>query len=106
MSRRKRVEDVGPVRGVYDLGMELDPVQASIGALARRTGEPGLDASAVKPGGGSNTVSRWLIQHCWSLGSPTSRRPESRTVSGVRPNSPAGAPSTRPPSDWTIACIP
>ena len=29
----------------------------------------------MKPGGGSNTVSRWLIQQvCWS-GSPASRRP-------------------------------
>ena len=38
------------------------------------TGEPGLAASAVKPGGGSKTVSRWLIQHCCSAGSPASSR--------------------------------
>ena len=55
-------------------------------------------ASAVKPGGGSNTVSRCDIQHDCSAGVPASSRPGSATVSCERPNSPTSAPSTRPPS--------
>ena len=41
------------------------------------TGEAGEDASAVKPGGGSKTVSRWLIQQVCSAGRPASSRPGS-----------------------------
>jgi hypothetical protein len=60
----------------------------------------------VNPGGGSNTVSRWLIQQLCSAGSPASRVPGSATVRVERPNSPTRADSTRPPSSSTIACIP
>ena len=38
------------------------------------TGEPGLEASAVNPGGASKTESRWLIQHCCSVGQPGEQR--------------------------------
>ena len=63
-------------------------------------------ASAVKPSGASYTVSRWLIQQAWLSGVPASSRPWSVTVSCERPNSPTSAPSTRPPSVSTSACIP
>src|SRR5215211_4915790 len=63
------------------------------------TGELGDEASAVNPGGGSYTLSRWLIQHVCSCGRPANRRPGSRTVSSERPNSPASASSTRPPGE-------
>ena len=45
----------------------------------------------MKPGGGSKTVSRWLIQQVCSSGSPASSRPGSRTCSSVRPNSATSA---------------
>ena len=70
------------------------------------TGEPVEEASAVKPGGGANTVSRCDIQHVWSAGRPANRRPGSRTVSSERPNSPTSAPSTRPPSSVAMSCMP
>ena len=38
---RKRVEDLGPVRGVDDLGVELDPVEAALGVLQAATGDAG-----------------------------------------------------------------
>ena len=48
------------------------------------TGDSVLEASAVKPGGGSKTVSRWLIQHCCSSGRPSSSvPPPSRSVSSA-----------------------
>ena len=62
--------------------------------------------AAVKPGGASYTVSRCDIQHGCSAGVPASRRPWSATVSCERPNSPTSAPSTRPPSVSTSACMP
>ena len=70
------------------------------------TGDSVDDASAVKPGGGSNTVSRCDIQQDWSAGVPASSRPGSLTVSCERPNSPTSAPSTRPPATSTSACMP
>ena len=70
------------------------------------TGDSVDDASAVKPGGASNTVSRCDIQHDWSAGVPASSRPGSLTVSCERPNSPTSAPSTRPPAMSTSACMP
>ena len=71
------------------------------------TGEPGLEARALNPGGGSKTQSRWLIQHCWVSGRPDINRPPSSTSdSSVRPNSPRSAPSTRPPRARTMTCIP
>ena len=39
------------------------------------TGDAVDDASAVKPGGGSKTVSRCDIQHVCSAGRPASSRP-------------------------------
>ncbi len=39
------------------------------------TGEAVEEASAVKPGGGANTVSRWDIQQVCSRGVPASSRP-------------------------------
>ena len=42
----------------------------------------------------------------FSLGVPASSRPVSRTVRCERPNSPTSAPSTRPPSVSTSACMP
>ncbi len=70
------------------------------------TGETLDDASAVNPGGGSITVSRWLIQQVCSLGMPFNNRPGSVTVRSERPNSPTSASSTRPPSSCTSSCIP
>ena len=60
----------------------------------------------MNPGGASKTVSRCDIQHDCSAGVPASSRPGSATVSAERPNSPTSAPSTRPPSTSTSACIP
>ena len=70
------------------------------------TGEAVEEASAVNPGGAWNTVSRCDIQQDCSSGVPTSSRPCSATVSAERPNSPISAPSTRPPSTSTSACMP
>ena len=70
------------------------------------TGEALDEASAVKPGGGSYTVSRWDIQHVCSLGRPRSSTPGSDTCRSERPNSPTSASSTRPPSSCTSSCIP
>ena len=70
------------------------------------TGEAVEEASAVKPGGGANTVSRCDIQHDCSFGVPASSRPVSLTVSCERPNSPTSAPCTFPPSPSARSCIP
>ena len=70
------------------------------------TGETLDDASAVNPGGGSITVSRWLIQQVCSLGIPFSSVPGSVTVRSERPNSPTSASSTLPPSSCTSSCMP
>ena len=70
------------------------------------TGDSVEDASAVKPSGAAYTVSRCDIQHACESGVPASSRPGSATVSCERPNSPTSAPSTRPPSVSTSACIP
>ena len=67
---------------------------------ARRPASRCEDASAVNPGGGSKTVSRWLIQQLCSAGRPAeqpSRRHRGARVASA-PNSPTSAPSTRPPS--------
>ena len=77
----------------------------SVSSIAA-TGDSVDDASAAKPGGASNTVSRWLIQHDCSSGVSASSRPCEPTVRCERPNSPTSAPSTRPPSSSTIACMP
>ena len=105
---QEAVEDLGAVGRVDDLGVELDPVQARArGSRRRRPASRGWRRARRSPVGGSKTLSRWLIQHCCSCGSPdSSRPPPSARTSEVRPNSPASAPSTRPPSTWTIACIP
>ena len=76
------------------------------GSSTAATGDPVEDASAVNPGGGSNTVSRWDIQHVCSLGVPFRSMPPPVTRSSERPNSPTSASSTRPPSSWTSSCIP
>ena len=101
-------EDLGPVGGVDDLGVELDPVEAAVGRLAggdrraRARGERGeaLAAARRPRRGGSSS----------SSAPPAGRRAAGRRRRGgsisVRPNSPASAPSTLPPSAWTIACIP
>ena len=65
-----------------------------------------LYSDVIESGGGSNTVSRWLIQHDCSDGRPCSRRPCSRTSSRARPNSPTAAGSIRPPSSRAMACMP
>ncbi len=65
-----------------------------------------LDASAVKPGGGVKTVSRWLIQQACSAGSPASSRPGSVTVSVERPYSPVAALSTVAPWSSAMSCMP
>ncbi len=70
------------------------------------TGDALEDASAVKPGGASNTVSRWDIQQVCSRGIPASSTPGAETVRSERPNSPTSACSTRPPSSCTSSCIP
>ena len=70
------------------------------------TGDSDDDASAVNPGGGSNTVSRWLIQQDCSAGVSARSRPCDATVRWERPNSPTSAPSTLPPSSSTMACMP
>src|SRR2546423_1261617 len=64
------------------------------------TGEALEEASAMKPGGGSNTVSRWDIQQVCSWGIPSSSTPGSDTSRSERPNSPTSASSTRPPWSW------
>ena len=65
-------------------------------------------ASAVKPGGGSKTVSRWDIQQVCSRGQcRASSRPRLATTSArERPNSPTSARSTRPPSACASSCMP
>ena len=105
---QEALEDLGAVGRVDDLGVELDPVEAALRrSRRRRPASRGSRRARRSPAGASKTVSRWLIQHCCSAGSPASRRPPPLVrVSSVRPNSPASAPSTRPPSAWTIACIP
>ena len=70
------------------------------------TGDSVEDASAAKPAGASYTVSRCDIQHACVSGVPASSRPGFDTVSCERPNSPTSAPSTRPPSVRTSACMP
>ena len=70
------------------------------------TGDSVEEARAVKPSGAAYTVSRCDIQHACESGVPASRRPCSATVSVERPNSPTSAPSTRPPSVSTRACMP
>ncbi len=102
------LEHLGAVRGVDDLGVELDAVEAAVGSLEggdrrARAGREGRRS----PSGASITASRWLIQHCCSSGRPRSSLPPSPvSVSVVRPNSPASAPSTLPPSSSAIACMP
>ena len=76
------------------------------GSSTAATGEPLEDASAVKPGGGSYTVSRWDIQQVCSRGIPFSSTPGSATRRSERPNSPTSACSTRPPSSCTSSCMP
>ena len=73
-------------------GWNWIPYRPRSGDSSAATGEAGDEASAVKPGGGSKTVSRWLIQQVCSAGRPASSRPGSRTRSSVRPNSPTSAP--------------
>ena len=48
------------------------------------TGEAVEEASAVNPGGGEKTVSRWDIQHVCSGGVCASSRPGAETVSEER----------------------
>ncbi len=56
--------------------MELDAVQPARSVSSNAaTGDSDEDASATAPAGGSKTVSRWLIQHVCSDGSPASSRP-------------------------------
>ena len=64
---------------MHDLGVELDPVDPRSASSTAATGETLEDASAVNPGGGSITVSRWLIQHVCSFGIPFSSTPGSVT---------------------------
>ena len=94
-SRRKRVEDLGPVRRVDDLGVELDAVEAALGRLAGgdrgagargERGEPLAAARRRRRGGSSSS--------CCSSGRPAEQATAAvaaRTRS-VRPNSPASAP--------------
>ena len=70
------------------------------------TGDAVDEASAVNPGGGANTVSRWDIQQVCSSGVPASSLPVWLTVSWDRPNSPTSAPSIRPPRASASNCIP
>ncbi len=101
------LEDLRAVRGVHHLGVELDPVQAALGVLERRhrrlaRGGQRREARAAPRrrcrGGSSSSSARPAV--------PASSRPGSCTVSCERPNSPTSAPSTRPPSSSTIACMP
>ena len=106
MSVEERGEDVLAVRRVHDLGVELDAVHPALACSTAATGDSVEEASAVKPGGASNTVSRCDIQHDCSAGVPASSRPGSADGERERPNSPTSAPSTRPPSMSTSACMP
>ena len=101
-------EDLGAVRGVDDLGVELDPVQGALGVLDG--GHRGFRARGQRAEARRRLVDRVAVAHPALLLGRAGRRaglpPPSRRVSWLRPNSPAGACSTRPPSSWTISCIP
>ena len=101
-------QDLGPVGGVDDLGVELDPVEPAIGHLAggdrraRARGErdEARRAPRRRRRDGSSSSSA-------PAGSPPSRRPPpSVRMRSVRPNSPDSADSTLPPRARTIACMP
>ena len=92
-SRRKRVEDLGAVaacgRPRGGTGSRRGRARAT---RRRRPASPGLEASAVKPGGGSKTCRGGSSSSSAPRAGPPSRRPPpSRSVSSVRPNSPASA---------------
>ena len=106
MSRRKVSRICVPYGVCTTSGWNWIPYRPLSRCSRAATGDSVDDASAVKPGGASKTVSRWLIQQDCSAGRPASRRPGSATFSCERPNSPTSAPSTRPPSSSTMACIP
>ena len=106
MSSRKVVSTCWPYGVWTTSGWNWIPYRPRSTSSTAATGDSVELASGVKPGGASNTVSRCDIQHCCSAGVPASRRPGSETVSVERPNSPTSAPSTRPPSVSTSACMP
>ena len=106
MSRRKVSRICVPYGVCTTSGWNWIPYRPRSASSIAATGDSVDDASAVKPGGASKTVSRWLIQQDCSSGVPARSRPGSLTVRRERPNSPTSAPSTRPPSSSTIACMP
>ncbi len=87
-SKRKLLRMSVPCGVWTTSGWNWMPYRPRSGDSSAATGEAGDEASATKPGGGSKTVSRWLIQQVCSAGRPAIRRPGSRTRSSVRPNSP------------------
>ena len=102
------LEDRLPVRRVDDLGVELDAVERRARRpRRRRPASPGsrrARRSRAAPrrrsrGGSSSTAGS-------RAGPASSRPPSSTSESSVRPNSPCSAPSTLPPSAWTITCMP
>ena len=105
---QEALEDLRAVRGVDDLGVELDPVEPALGAL--EGGDRRAGARREGREAGRRLEDRVAVAHpALLLGRAARRaaRPRRRpSVSSVRPNSPASAPSTRPPRTWTIACMP
>jgi len=83
---------------------ELERTTGTLRVDVERDGQ--VDHWRVEMRRGAVTVSRWLIQHDCSSGVSARSRPCEATVRCERPNSPTSAPSTRPPSSNTIACIP
>ena len=105
---QEALEDLLAVRGVDDLGVELDAVEAALERLERRDrrSRAGSERRQHPPaprarsrGGSSSTAAPRAGRRAGWPPSPVS-------VSVVRPNSPASAPSTLPPSASAIACIP
>jgi hypothetical protein len=106
MSRRKVSRMVVPYGVWTTSGWNWIPYSPRSTSSIAATGDSVEDARAAKPSGASNTVSRCDIQQDCSSGVAASKRPCDATVRCERPNSPTSAPSTRPPSSSTIACMP
>ena len=105
-SRRKRSRIAVPCGVCTTSGWNWMPYSPRSTSSSAATGDWSEEPRAVKPGGGSYTVSPWLIQQLCSAGSPASSRPGSWTVRVERPYSPTSAARTSPPSVSTIACMP
>ena len=79
------------VRRVHDLGVELDAVEAALGASNAATGVDGEPAVTRAPSGGAVTESRWLIQTVCSAGRPAKSAPPRRWSAGLAELGDAGA---------------